>query len=146
MRAGADYAAIINAMFFSKPANFAKMEAEIICYHLKTGCGGRFAWFYLSEELLDSFGLTEKDTEGLIDVIRTIKDFEIVAVLKKKENGFRISLRSKNQNYSVGTVARKLNGGGHELAAGGFIPADTVEEAEAVLEYEIGKLLNSESA
>ena len=140
LEAGADYSLIINSMFFAKSANLAKMEAEIICYHLKTGCNGRFAWFFLSEELLDSFNIDEKDTEGLIDLIRSIKEFEIVAILKQKEGGFRISLRSKHKQYSVGSVARKLNGGGHDLAAGGFIPSETLEEAEAILEEEISKL------
>jgi len=140
LEAGADYTNIINSMFFSKPADLAKMEAEIISYHLKTGCNGRFAWFFLSEELLDSFDIIEKDTEGLIDLIRSIKGFEIVAIMRQKGNGFRISLRSKHAQYSVGQVARKLNGGGHELAAGGFIPVETLEEAEEILEQEIEEL------
>ena len=144
LEAGADYSLIINSMFFSKSANLAKMEAEIICYHLKTACNGRFAWFFLSDDLLDSFGIDEKDTEGLIDLIRSIKEFEIVAILKQKEGGFRISLRSKNENYSVGSVARKLNGGGHDLAAGGFIPVDTLEEAEDILVEEIDSLLSAD--
>jgi len=140
LEAGADYSEIINSMFFSKPANLAKMEAEIISYHMKTGCHGRFGWFYLTEELLDSFDIAEKDTEGLIDIIRRIDDFEIVAILREKQGGFRISLRSKHSRYSVGKVARILNGGGHELAAGGFIPSETIEEAEEILEQEIGEL------
>jgi len=142
LEANADYSEIINSMFFSKSANLAKMEAEIICYHLKTACKGRFAWFFLSDELLDSFSIIEKDTEGLIDLIRSIKEFDIVAILKQKDGGFRISLRSKHKQYSVGSVARKLNGGGHELAAGGFIPAETLEEAEEILIQEISLLLN----
>ena len=141
LEAGADYATIINTVFFSKSANLAKMEAEIVCYHLKTDCNGRFAWFFLSDELLDSFDIIEKDTEGLIDIIRSIKEFDVVAILKEKDNGFRISLRSKHREYSVGSVARKLNGGGHELAAGGFIPAETLEEAEKILIQEIASLL-----
>ena len=142
LEAGADYSLIINSMFFAKSANLAKMEAEIICYHLKTACNGRFAWFFLSEELLDSFGIDEKDTEGLIDLIRSIKEFDIVAILKQKDGGFRISLRSKHKQYSVGSVARKLNGGGHDLAAGGFIPTETLEEAEDILAKEISELLS----
>jgi phosphoesterase RecJ-like protein len=141
LEAGADYSEIINTIFFSKSANLAKMEAEIICYHMKTACGGRFAWFFLSDELLDSFDIIEKDTEGLIDLIRSIKEFDIVAILKEKDNGFRISLRSKQKQYSVGSVARKLNGGGHDLAAGGFIPAETLEEAEDILIQEISNLI-----
>ena len=137
---GAEYSKIVKTIFFSKSANLAKMEAEIISYHLKTACNNKFAWFYLSEDLLDSFHIDEKDTEGLIDVIRSIKEYEVVAILKQKENGYRISLRSKNNRYSVGYVARRLNGGGHELAAGGFIPSESLDEAENILINEITAL------
>jgi phosphoesterase RecJ-like protein len=137
---GADYHDIVEAMFFSKSADFAKMEAEVLLHHLRTGCGNRFAWFYLSEILLDAYGVEEKETEGLIEAIRTIEDFKIVAIFRRKENGFRFSLRSKDGRYSVGSVARELNGGGHELAAGGFIPAETIEEAESIMLDHISKL------
>ena len=133
---GADYSNIIKSMFFSKPANFAKMEADIMLHHLETACNGQYAWFYLADEFLDTYEIKEKDTEGLIDLIRAIKGFEIVAIFKKKDEGFRFSLRSKNKKYSVGQIARSLNGGGHELAAGGLIPVDSIDEAEKImLEY-----------
>jgi phosphoesterase RecJ-like protein len=137
---GADYHEIIDAMFFSKSTDLAKMEAEIILHHLNTGCEGRFAWFYLSDILLDTYGIQEKETEGLIEAIRTIAKFKIVAIFRKKEGGYRFSLRSKETTYSVGTIARELNGGGHELAAGGFIPVDTIEEAEEVMLDHVSKL------
>ena len=133
---GADYSNIIKAMFFSKPVDFAKMEADILLHHLETACDAQYAWFYLSDELLHAYDVKEKDTEGLIDIIRAIKGFEIVAIFKKKDEGFRFSLRSKNKKYSVGQIARQLNGGGHELAAGGMIKANSIDEAEKVmLEY-----------
>lgn len=130
---GANYHDIIDSMFFSKSADLAKMEAEVVLHHLRTGCDGKFAWFYLSDILLDTYGIKEKDTEGLIEAIRSIAKFKIVAIFRRKEGGFRFSLRSKDKAYSVGTIARALNGGGHELAAGGFIPVDTIEDAEDVM-------------
>ncbi|NOY75586.1 MAG: bifunctional oligoribonuclease/PAP phosphatase NrnA [Kiritimatiellaeota bacterium] len=137
---GADYHAIIDAMFFSKSADFAKMEAEVVLHHLRTGCDGRFAWFYLSDMLLDAYGVDEKNTEGLIEAVRSIENFKIVAIFRRKDNGFRFSLRSKDGALSVGIVARELNGGGHELAAGGFIPSDTIEEAEGIMLERVSKL------
>ncbi|MCK5845075.1 MAG: bifunctional oligoribonuclease/PAP phosphatase NrnA [Victivallales bacterium] len=137
---GADYHEIINSMFFSKSADFAKMEAEVVLHHLRTGCVERFAWFYLSDMLLEAYAVEEKDTEGLIEAVRSIKDFKVVAIFKRKENGFRISLRSKDEAFPVGEIARELNGGGHELAAGGFIPVDTIEEAEDILLEHVSQL------
>jgi phosphoesterase RecJ-like protein len=129
----ADYSNIIKMMFFSKSADFAKMEADIILHHLQVACDGAYAYFYMSDELLNDYNIEEKDTEGLIDLIRAIKGFEIVAIFKKKDEGYRFSLRSKNRKYSVGQIARQFNGGGHELAAGGMIFADSIDEAEAIM-------------
>ena len=137
---GADYHEIVDSMFFCKSVDFAKMEAEVVLHHLRTGCDGRFAWFYLSDILLDAYGVEEKNTEGLIEVIRSIANFKVVAIFRRKEGGFRFSLRSKDASLSVGSVARELNGGGHELAAGGFIPADTIEEAESIMLDHISNL------
>ena len=140
---GADYSNIIRMMFFSKPANFAKMEADIVLHHLETACDGAYAWFFLSDELLHNYEVAEKDTEGLIDIIRAIKGFEIVAIFRKKDAGFRFSLRSKNKKYSVGKIARQLNGGGHELAAGGIVKGSSLESAEQTLMVKIDAVLNA---
>lgn len=140
---GADYSNIIKLMFFSKPANFAKMEADILLHHLETACNNQYAWFFLSDELLSSYEIKEKDSEGLIDLIRAIKGFEIVAIFKKKDEGFRFSLRSKNKKYSVGQIARKLNGGGHELAAGGMIQTNSIDEAERIMLEHVKEVLKS---
>ena len=133
LKAGAEHNLIINSLFYSKPKNIAEMEADIILHHLQDAFEGKFAWFYMSDELLDSYGVSEKDTEGLIDVLRELKGVEIAAIFRKKDEGFRFSLRSKNTKYSVGTIARALNGGGHELAAGGFIPTAYIDEAEKIM-------------
>lgn len=140
---GANYSEIIKLMFFSKPMGFAKMEADIILHHLQTGCNEQYAWFYLTDDMLKEYNIEEKESEGLIDLIRSIKGFEIVAIFKKKDEGFRFSLRSKNKKYSVGKIARELNGGGHELAAGGLIYADSIEEAEEIMLQSVTQELGS---
>jgi len=142
MSAGADYSRLINSLFFSQPLNFVRMEGELISKNLRTAFSGKYAWAYLSDEMLKEFGVEKKDTESLIDLLRQIQGVEIAAILYRKDDGFKISLRSKNKEYSVGKVARSLNGGGHELAAGGFIRAADVSEAEKILLDRIGELLN----
>jgi len=141
MAAGADYSRLINALFFSQPFNFVRMEAELISKKLRTAFSGRYAWAYLSDEILAEFGVEKKDTEMLIDSLRQIQGVEIAAIFYRKDDGFKISLRSKNQKYSVAKVARALNGGGHELAAGAFIKAEEVSKAEKILKDRIGELL-----
>jgi len=143
--AGAEYTMIINSMFYSKQKNLAEMEADIILHHLQIECQGRFAWFYLSDELLDAYGVNERDTEGLIDIVRALEGVEIAAIFRRKDEGFRFSLRSKNILYSVGKIARQLNGGGHELAAGGFIQTPYVDEAEKIMLEYVGEELKNQT-
>ena len=138
---GADYPRIINAMFFSQPLNFIRMEAELVLKHLKTACSGHYAWVYLNDEILETYGVGKKDTEMLIDAIRQIEGVEIAVVFYKKDDGFKISMRSKNKKYSVAKIARVLNGGGHELAAGGFIKTDKISEAENTVLSHVSRML-----
>ena len=59
------------------------------------------------------------DTEGMIDIIRSI-DTVIVAVFFEElpDGKIRISSRSKSKAVGVGEICESLGGGGHILAAG----------------------------
>jgi len=133
LKAGADYHSVINRSFFSKPLNYAQFEAELLVNHLKTEFDGRFAWFYIEPELIKKYSINLANAEGLIEVLRQLAGTEMVAIITKLSDAFKISLRSKNQSYSVGAIARQLNGGGHEMAAGCSIKTDDLTDAETQL-------------
>ncbi len=137
----ADYSRIITAMFFSQPLNIVKMEAEVVSRHMKTEFSGRYAWAYVSDEILKEHGVEKKDTETVIDQIRQIHGVEIAIVIYRKDDGFKISLRSKDIRYPVAKIARALGGGGHELAAGAFIKTAEIAEVEKILLDHVGRLL-----
>ena len=130
---GADYHHIINEMFFETPLAQIKFQSELISHHLRRACKGRLAWFFVPPELVDKYDINMRNTEGLIESLRSIKGTEIVVIMQKNDMGYKISLRSKNPKYSVGSIARKLNGGGHEMAAGGLIKTQSLAEAEQIL-------------
>ncbi len=138
---GVDYSGIINSMFFSQPLNFIRMEAELVSKNLRTAFSGKYAWAYLSDEILAANSVDKKDTETVIESLRQIQDVVIAAILYRKDDGFKISLRSKDKKYPVANIARFLNGGGHELAAGGFIRTSDVAEAEKILLSKVGEIL-----
>jgi bifunctional oligoribonuclease and PAP phosphatase NrnA len=129
----ADYHHIINEMFFSVPISQLQFQAELVSNHLKKACLGKLAWFYVPHELVKKYDVNMRNTEGLIESLRAIHGAEIVVIMQKHEMGFKISMRSKNPKYSVGSIARKLNGGGHEMAAGGLIKTATLADAEKIL-------------
>lgn len=140
---GADYHLIISKMFFSVPLAQVEFQAELVSRHLKKACGGRLAWFYVPPELIKKYKVNMRNTEGLIEILRAIQDTEIVVIIQKHETGFKISMRSKSPGLSVGSIARKLNGGGHEMAAGGLIRAATLAEAEEILIEQVEGVLNA---
>lgn len=130
---GANHHEIIRRMYFSKPLSYMKFNADLVLNNLKTEFGGLYAQLYLEDEMLLKYGVDIKDIEGLIDSARMIDTVKIAAVIYKKGDGFKISLRSKQKDISVGEIAREFGGGGHEMAAGAFIKAKTIEEAEEKL-------------
>ena len=139
---GADRAHIIRNCFLSKPENMARFEADLLCNHLKKAFGGQFAWFYLDPALLEKYGVDLRNTEQLIEALRAIDGVVIAAVIRKEKENFKVSLRSKSKRISVGRIARRLNGGGHEMAAGCQIDVPTIAEAEEILANNVENELN----
>ena len=137
----ADYHKIINDMFFSNPLPQQQFAAELILHHLRTSSNGRFAWFFIPSDLVKKYNVDMRNTEGLIETLRAIRSTDIVAIMHPRDDGFKFSLRSKDPKYSVGKIARKLNGGGHELASGGLIRASCRENAEKVLASHVERIL-----
>lgn len=133
IRLGADRHGIIVEMFQNRDSNLVRLEADLLNNGLHTACGGRIAWFVLTKELLAKYGVEVRNTETLIDAVRNIRGVEFAALLREENDGYKLSLRTKNAPWSAGRVARRLNGGGHEMAAGGFICARTAEEAGEIL-------------
>ena len=142
MDAGGDYGRVIDACFFSKPENMARFEADLLCNHLQKACGGRFLYAFMSPELLQKYRIDLRNTEQVIEVLRSIRGPAVVATVRVESGGFKCSLRSKDPRYSVGRIARGIGGGGHELAAGCTIPAAAFGEAEKILLQLVEKELN----
>ena len=81
-------------------------------------CGGRLAWFTLSAQELDRFGVSRSETEEYISVPRSIESVEVIAFFSELENGrIRVSLRSKGR-VEIHDVARTFGGGGPRLRRG----------------------------
>ncbi|OQA88940.1 MAG: Bifunctional oligoribonuclease and PAP phosphatase NrnA [Lentisphaerae bacterium ADurb.Bin242] len=146
MDAGGDYTRIMNTCFFSKSENMALFEAELLCTGMKKACGGKFMYAYFTPELLAKYKIELRNTEQVIEILRSISGPVIVGVIRLENGGFKCSLRSKEKHYSVGRIARSLGGGGHEMASGCTITASSVEEAEAILVNHVEMELNEKQA
>ncbi len=138
----ADLHQVMLEMFFSKPLALQQFESELFTNHLRTDCGGRFAWICIPDDLIRKYHIDMRNSEGLIEILRSIRDADIVALLQHSDDGCKVSMRSKNPRYSVGQIARQLNGGGHELAAGGKIKNRNFEAAVKILTDLVRQTLN----
>lgn len=139
---GADVEKITNALFFSKELKQLKFEAELVNSCLRSSCDGKFAYIYIPDELLKKYDFDLREDEGLIDIVRSVDGAVIAMLSHRRSDGFRVSLRSKDRNFPVGGIARHFGGGGHEMAAGCTIEAETFADVEKILLPQIAALLN----
>jgi bifunctional oligoribonuclease and PAP phosphatase NrnA len=99
----------------------------------------RTSFISVSANELSSYDSQTGDTEGLVNFALSVENVVFAAVIIEREDGVKISFRSKG-DFSVSEFARKhFFGGGHKNAAGGKsdLPlAETIEYfKEIVLQY-----------
>ncbi len=96
--------------------------------------GGRLLLLVLPRDLVRGCEAVPADTEGFVDIARSAKDCEGLALLMEHEDGrIKVSLRSRGR-LNVNRVAAALGGGGHALASGATVPGPLEDAVAAVLE------------
>ena len=93
---------------------------------------GKVAVIAITDEIIKSVGAREEDSEGLVNIGRSIQGIEVAVMLKENsDDTVKVNLRSNNY-FDVAAVANFFSGGGHKRAAGCVIKA-SLEEAKAML-------------
>ena len=138
--AGAELETLVNAIYFSNPLNQLQLQADLIKNHLRFSGNGQFVYAYLSPELLAKHDFELKESENLIDLLRSIDTAVVAALIYRSNGNFKISLRSKDSRYPILDIARSFNGGGHLLAGGATVEAASFAEVEKRLVSEVEKL------
>lgn len=133
---GASLNKVMNRVFFNKPYRQQLFEAELVssCFHWASN--GRMGWASITPELLAKYDFSLSNAEGVIDQLRCIAGAEVVAIISLRDQGCRVSLRSKNPAVPVAELAHKYHGGGHAMAAGMTIATQDFAAVEALLEAE----------
>lgn len=140
LQKGADYHRIINETYMQKAENLILLEGEMVSSHLQKNKDNTFACIYLAPELLEKYGVDLRNTEQLIDSIRPMKGLKGCAIVRREKSGYKASLRSKDEAFPVGPIARLLGGGGHKMAAGCSIDAPDGESAVKILFETVEKI------
>jgi phosphoesterase RecJ-like protein len=85
---------------------------------LDKNADGRIAWIYISQEMLSAAGAIYEDSDGLVEMVRSIEGVEICLIFKELPGGeIKVSLRS-NGKVDAFEIARSYGGGGHRMASG----------------------------
>jgi phosphoesterase RecJ-like protein len=95
--------------------------------------GGRLVALEAAPEQFKRHGLAGADTDGLVDLPRTIAGVEVVALFSEVEPGkVKVSLRSTGR-VSIDQVCSRLGGGGHIHAAGVLLRGSRADARARVL-------------
>ena len=79
---------------------------------------GQIAMAFVTQEMLAKTGAFMDETEGVVDMLRSIGGVEIAVFVKEQgPEQTRVSFRAKSWG-DVASIAEKLGGGGHAKAAG----------------------------
>ena len=82
-------------------------------------CDGKIAFTYILKDDFRKVGASLGEHEGIVDIGRNILGVE-VSIFIREDDGWTISLRSSGK-YPVNEIAKRFNGGGHFMAAGGKV-------------------------
>jgi bifunctional oligoribonuclease and PAP phosphatase NrnA len=118
---GVDVAQISEYLYESQPKRRVLLLRELL-QNARFFANDRLGTMALTLQEKQRLQIQPADTDGLIDVVRSI-DTVIVAILfEELENGrVRISMRSKDNAIDVNKICSEFGGGGHQLAAGARI-------------------------
>lgn len=122
VKVGVDVGEINRQLYDSFPLRRVKVMSEML-NGLRIEADGRCASVSLPLSISEKLGLKTGDTEGVIDVIRSIDSVIIAVFFEELPDGrIRVSSRSKETRYGVGDICSVFGGGGHTLAAGARLP------------------------
>ncbi len=104
---------------------------------------GRIVWSVIPNNLFETLGAGDDDSEGIIHQMRRVRGTLAVILLREVKPGrFRVSVRSKADEIDVARFAERFGGGGHR-AASGFNVEGTVTEAVEVVVTEMHRWMES---
>jgi len=114
-------------------ATLERLKAEnMLLMNAETYFGGRVAVACITRELLNEYGLTDSDADGLVTVLRRIDGSDISFAVRETEDGtVRVSLRSEC-DFDVSALAARFGGGGHVKASGCSFECD-IQSAKSQL-------------
>ncbi|MFV1994484.1 MAG: bifunctional oligoribonuclease/PAP phosphatase NrnA [Verrucomicrobiales bacterium] len=140
IKRGVDVGAISQSLYESYPFRRIELLRELLNV-LQISAGGKVASWTLTQEIIRRYRVEPGDSEGLIDIIRSVRGVVVAVFFEEMGEGkVRVSCRSKDPAADVGKICQKFNGGGHRLAAGARMSGEIEEVRERFLEVVYAEL------
>ena len=114
---GASPSDIANEIYFSVPERQMTLKGAAL-QTLETHFDGRLAVVVVKKQMLDAAGANLQDTDGLVDIARSVEGTKAALFICETPKGWKASFRSKDEALDVGKIAEGFGGGGHKAAAG----------------------------
>lgn len=96
--------------------NFQLISAAID--NLQFGVGGKVAWTYLDQEIMQKLHADAEHCEGIVSYPISLENVKIGLFFREVENGdVKVGMRCRT-GYDVNKIALMFGGGGHKQAAG----------------------------
>jgi len=106
---------------------------------LRSAADGRIVYAALTPEDFSAAQAESEDTEGIIDLLKTVDGSEVQVLFKAvRHNCWRISLRSSV--IDVAAIAQEFGGGGHVAAAGCTVTGSLPEVRARVIDTIVSAL------
>ncbi|MBE7043956.1 MAG: bifunctional oligoribonuclease/PAP phosphatase NrnA [Ruminococcaceae bacterium] len=131
MRFEFDHAELCRRLFDSEIFEVVQLKAHIML-NLHRYYDGKLCIANITEEMLQKYGVAEKDTGDFVNIPRELFGTEIAVSLTQTPDKIKLSFRSNGQ-HNVAELAGRLGGGGHTMAAGARLFETTPEEAEEII-------------
>ncbi|MCL5408526.1 MAG: bifunctional oligoribonuclease/PAP phosphatase NrnA [Candidatus Omnitrophica bacterium] len=122
---------IANKIYYQQPLKITKLLA-LILKTIKIDQGLKIIWAKVSLDMYKKTKTTEEDTEGLIDILRSVKEAEMAFLMKERKKEIKISIRSKSM-YNTHKIAKHFGGGGHPNASGFSIYNASLKKSEDII-------------
>ncbi len=131
---GADAADVADRVYGSHSLRKYKLLAEALAT-LQTGCCGRAALMWVTNEMLRKVGGSLLETDGFENFPRKVEGAEVAILFKQQDDAetVKVSLRSKRPAVDVSRGAARFKGGGHPMAAGCIMTGSTELVQEEVM-------------
>ena len=140
MECGIDHADLSRRLFDTEKIDAIRLKGYIM-NNIKSFYNGEVSLVSLDEDKFREYKIDEKDVGDIVNIPRSVEGTQIAVSIRKVPEKVKISLRS-NGKYNVGEIAKKLDGGGHMMAAGIGLFGATINDAEEKILKAIGEYIN----